>query len=91
MAAGNRSVNSAGPRVKVGGRKPAHEDMIFGTDAEVEDRDPNKSLYSEFLPNTNHPTFQQIKPESTSGRTVNRASYTRKGGDFKFSSGPGKP
>jgi hypothetical protein len=91
MARGDDRVNKAGPRVKVGGRAPRSKDMLFGTDEEIEDRDPNKSLYSEFLPNTNAPAFKQITPEVSTGRSVNRSGYTRKGGDFKFSSGPGKP
>lgn len=84
-------VNAKGPRVKVGGRMPRDTQFVFGTEGEVEDRDPNTSLFSEFLPNTNAPAFQQIKPEVSTGRSVNRSGYTRKGGDLKFSSGPGRP
>ncbi len=91
MAKGDSAVNSRGPRVKVGGRRPRADDMLFGTDAEIEDRNPNRSLYTEFLPDTNAPAFKQITPESSTGRSVNKSGYTRKGGDFKFSSGPGKP
>ena len=91
MARGDDAPNKQGPRIKVGGRRPGHDDMLFGTDAEIADRDPNKSLFTEFLPNTNPPAFQQIKPEVSTGRTVNRSGYTRRGGDMKFSSGPGRP
>lgn len=92
MARGDSSVNSSGPRVKVGGRAPRVKDAMFATDEEIADRDPNKSLYTEFLPNTNAPAFTQIKPESSTGRSVNKSGYTRKSGsDLKFSSGPGRP
>jgi hypothetical protein len=91
MARGDDKVNRQGPRVKVGGRAPRDRSMMFGTDEEIEDRDPNKSLFSEFLPNTNPPAFKQITPEVATGRSVNRSGYIRRGGDMKFSSGPGKP
>jgi hypothetical protein len=94
MAKGDSAVNKSGPRTKQGGRLPSltSKEYLFGSEGEIEDRDPNKSLYSEFLPNTNAPAFSQIKPESGTGRNVNRAGYTRKSGsDLKFSSGPGRP
>jgi len=91
MARGDDSVNKKGPRIKVGGRRPRSTENLFGTDEEIEDRDPNKSLFTEFLPNTNPPAFSQINPEVATGRSVNRSGYTKRGGDFKFSSGPGKP
>jgi hypothetical protein len=91
MARGDDKVNRQGPRVKVGGRRPRAVDALFGTDEEIEDRNPNKSLYSEFLPDTNPPAFKQITPEVATGRSVNKSGYIKRGGDMKFSSGVGKP
>jgi hypothetical protein len=92
MAKGDSSVNSKGPRVKAGGRRPPHEDMLFGTDQEINDRDPNTSLYDQYgLSNTQPPHFQQISPESSTGKSVNKAPLGHKSGDFKVSGGIGKP
>lgn len=86
------NVNKKGPRIKVGGREPRSRDMLFGTDEEVSDRDPNTSLYSTYgLPNTNAPAFKQIEPKVSTGQSVNRAQPGHRSGDFKFSGGIGKP
>lgn len=71
-------------------RKP-DDNFLFGTPEEIGDRDPNRSLYSEFLPDDNPPAFAQIKPESNPGKSVNRASFTKKSGNYKFSGGTGAP
>lgn len=82
-------VSSVGPRTK-GSRKPPDENL-FGTDAEVGDRNPNKSLMDQYgLPEGSPTSFSQIAPKSGGG-SVNRAPLTRKSGDFKVSSGIGKP
>ncbi len=92
MAKGDSSVNSRGPRVKVGGRRPRADDMLFGTDAEINDRDPNTTLFDQYgLPNTQPPAFKQITPESSTGKSVNKAPLRSRSGDFKFSGGIGKP
>ena len=71
-------------------RQPTSE-FVFGTPEEIADRDPNRSLYSEFLPDDNPPAFTQIKPESNPGKSVNRATFGKKSGNYKFAGGPGVP
>ena len=94
MSKGDDKVNKSGPRVKVGGRLPAQarNEYLFGSEGEIEDRDPNKSMFNMYgLPNTQPPAFSQIKPEASTGRNVNRGTPTHKSGEFKFSGGVGKP
>lgn len=74
-----------------GGRKPAADEYLFASPGELADRNPNASLYSTYgLPDDSPTSFSQIPPKSGSG-SVNRAPLSRKSGDFKFSSGTGKP
>lgn len=77
----------SGPRSRPG-RKPSKDQFLFGTPEEVGNR--TNDMYTEFVPDENAPSFKQISPQQGGGN-VNRASIDHKGGDFKFSSGPGKP
>lgn len=86
---GDPTPSSTGPRTK-GSRKPPDENL-FGTDAEIADRNPNSSLYSTYGLSEASPTsFSQIAPKSGGG-SVNRAPLTKKSGDMKFSGGIGRP
>lgn len=82
--------SNVGPRVK-GSRKPP-DINLFGTDAEIADRNPNTTLFDQYgLPEGSPTSFNQISPKSGGG-SVNRAPLTRKSGsDLKFSGGLGKP
>ena len=79
----------AGARSK--SRKPASAGNLFATPEELGDRNPNTTLLSTYgVPDDKPTSFTQIAPASGSG-SVNRAPLTKKSGDFKFSSGIGKP
>jgi hypothetical protein len=75
-----------GPRSR--SRKPPDK-FLFGTPEEIDNR--TETLYTEFKPADNAPAFVQIKPESSSGQSVNRAPLQGKSGNYKFAGGPGVP
>lgn len=82
----------AGPRSR-SGRKPPDK-YVFGTPEEIANRSSAMSgpgLYTEFLPDTTAPHFEQISPQSGSSTSVNRAGLKKVSGNIKFSGGPGTP
>lgn len=82
----------AGPRSRPG-RMPAAK-YVFGTPEEIANRSSavaGPGLYTEFLPDTTAPHFEQIKPQSGSGVSVNRAPTKKVSGNIKFAGGPGVP
>lgn len=96
MAKGDRNVNMEGPRTKgMGGRKPAMNFAIFGTDEEIDSRGDDLNMAPGAVNPTKNPTaFNAIKPEVGTGKSVNRAplQYRRQSGRYNEDhGGPGRP
>jgi hypothetical protein len=77
-------------KVRVKGSRKPPEEYLFGTQADIANREFEAGLYNQGGNSQDHaPAFSQIAPKSGSG-SVNRAGLGHKSGEMKFSGGPGK-